>query len=65
MSKALNIASVATGSTADISEPNAKLSLTLNEYIKFILPNKKTPAPIVKALIAVPIIAKTSIDPIF
>lgn len=35
ISKALNIASVATGSTADTNEPNAKLSRAFKEYVKF------------------------------
>jgi hypothetical protein len=34
MSRALKMARVATGSTADTREPNAKLSLAPNEYVK-------------------------------
>ena len=36
ISSALNMARVATGSTADTSEPRAKLSRAFNEYVKFI-----------------------------
>ena len=37
ISNALNMASVATGSTAETSEPNAKLSCAFNSYVKFAL----------------------------
>lgn len=65
MSKALNIARVATGSTAETSEPKAKLVLASNGCIKVVCPSKKIPDPITNALIAVPNIAKTNIDPKF
>jgi hypothetical protein len=35
MSSALKMANVATGSTAETSEPNAKLSLAFSEYVRF------------------------------
>ena len=36
ISSALNMAKVATGSTADTSEPKAKLSLAFSGYVKLI-----------------------------
>lgn len=49
----------------EISDPKAKLSMKLSWYATSAMPRRYTPLPITRALIAVPKIANTQMDPMF
>ena len=64
-SKAWKMAKVATGSTAEMSEPKAKLWTKLSGYTTSAWPRMKIPPPTIRAEIVVPTMAKSRILPMF
>ena len=59
------MASVATGSTAEISDPNAKLCTKSSGQTNLATPSRYIPPPTTRADIAVPTMANSRIVPMF